>query len=130
MKHFRACLLAMAIVLGSGGTPVLADCGFCAREVTLSETLAQCYLERFAGELDQVRAEGIEVHLVELGACLGGRGGSPMPEPTVQRDSHVDIEVDESFLIPVAAMECLADALQQADFKSAAAISIEVRSEC
>ncbi len=130
MNQIKLNLLALSVAFVSSGTPVLGDCGFCAREVTLSETLAQCYLERFAGELDQVRAEGIEVHLVELGACLGGRGGSPMPEPTVQRNSDADIEVDESFLIPVAAMECLANALQQADFDSAVAISIEVRSEC
>ena len=130
MKNFKSNLLAISIAFVSGGTPVLGDCGFCAREVTFTDTLAQCYLERFAGELDQLVNDGIEVHLVELGACLGGRGASVMPEPAVQGRSDADIEVDDSFLIPVAAMECLAAALQQADFNSAAAIRIEVRSEC
>ncbi|MEM1004321.1 MAG: hypothetical protein AAGK26_03000, partial [Pseudomonadota bacterium] len=46
--------------------PLWADCGFCAREVTLSRPLAACYLERVEAELARVRELGLEVHLVEL----------------------------------------------------------------
>jgi|GEM_PF-6025585 hypothetical protein len=130
MKKRHNYLFALTAAFVAGATPTLADCGFCAREVTLSKPLAKCYLERFSSEFDRVQADGIEVHLVELGACGADRGGTPMPQPTLQSDRTQEADVDESFLIPVAAMKCLADALQQADLESPGVISVEVRSEC
>lgn len=52
-----------------------------------------------------------------------------MPQPTVQSDRAREAEVDEAFLLPVAAIKCLANALEKEDLKSPGVIGIEVHSE-
>ena len=122
---------AAAVAVGVwSAVPAGADCGFCAREVTLSLPLVACYLERFDEELAQAASEQAEIHLVELAACGVARGGRPMPQPRIAMEENVP-EVDEAFLNTVSAMTCLAEDLRKVTFASEKDIVVvEVRDDC
>lgn len=114
-------------------SPVLADCGFCAREVTLSQKEASCYLEQLEAERARALELNADFHLIDLSICDISRGLS-MPQPkTLEPDDdspESDIVVDDTFMIPISAMDCLADVLRDEDFNPEAVKTFEVRSDC
>lgn len=106
----------------------LAACGFCAEEVTLSAPLAKCYLDRIDDERVAAAKGNSEVHLVDLSFCLLGRSATTLPDlPTDRAQALV---LDSAFLIPVAALECLARAVRSAAFEAETVLTFEVQVDC
>lgn len=122
-----------AVIVGCAGVAVTASsifaaCGFCAEEVTLSAPLAKCYLDR----LDEERAAAARgqsgVHLVDLSFCLLSRSATSLPD--VQTEGVNPVVLDEAFLIPVPALECLARSVKGATFDPETVLTFEVRVDC
>ncbi len=106
----------------------LADCGFCAEKVTLTEPLAKCYLQRLNDELLAASRDNSDVHLVDLSACSLGRSATALPD--VQTDGEIPVPVDEAFLIPEPALDCLAREVEIAQFELDKTLTFEVRVDC
>lgn len=124
----RRAILAGCAIFAVGTSNVLAACGFCAEEVTLSEKLANCYLKTLEDERAAAAKEDSEVHLVDLSSCLLSRSATALPDlPT---DGKKPVFLDEAFLIPVPALVCLARAVQDAAFEPNTALTFEVRVDC
>ena len=113
--------------------PLAADCGYCAREVTLSEQLATCYLQQMETERRRALELELDIHLINLAACADNdatRGANPMPELKRSGGDDTAVPLDQSFLIPIAAMDCLAEALRDEDFDPEKVKTFEVRVDC
>lgn len=105
-----------------------ADCGFCAERVTLSRTLAECYLNKLNDELLAASQDNSAVHLIDLSACNLQRSATALPD--VQTEGQASVPIDEAFLIPEAALNCLAQAVETAQFENDKPLTFEVRVDC
>lgn len=108
--------------------PVFADCGFCAEKVTLNELLAKCYLKRLNDERLAASQNNSEVHLVDLSACGLDRSATALPD--VQTDGGGPVQLDQAFLIPEPALDCLAREVETAQFEKDKTLTFEVRVDC
>ncbi len=106
----------------------LADCGFCAEKVTLTEPLAKCYLKRLNEEILTASQDNSDVHLVDLSACGLERSATALPDVKTKGESPVP--VDEAFLIPEPALDCLGRQIKTAQFEKEKPLTFEVRVDC
>ena len=105
-----------------------ADCGFCAERVTLTKLLAECYLNKLNDELLAASQDNSDVHLIDLSACKLQRSATALPD--VQTDGQASVPIDEVFLIPKEALDCLAQEVRTAQFENDKPLTFEVRVEC
>ena len=82
--------------------------------------------------LEQEQAAALElqadVHLVDLSVCSITRGASSLPD-LLTADAD-EAKVDDAFLIPVAALECLARTIEAASFDPDKVQTFEVNIVC
>lgn len=124
-KMIAATPVALLLVTG----PAMA-CDFCEKAVTLTQPLAQCYLDRYQAEIERMDQSGSPAQLINLTVCDGvtsaNRGGSlPGPDAAEQ-------PVSTSFLLDKEGLVCLAVALRAASWpgNGTAALTIEVPRGC
>ena len=67
-------------------------------------------------------------HTVDLSACSFGRSATVLPD--VKTDGENPVPVDEAFLIPEQALDCLAREVEIAQFEKDKALTFEVRVDC
>ncbi len=131
MPSARALVAFLAILTAQ---PALAECGYCPKSLTLSDELAQCYLDTVDQEIALAESTGIVVHVVNLGGCPGidgkDRAPNPMPEPQTGDAPAQTIALDVTFLIEPRAMVCLKQELSAKDLTTTQILTLEVANDC
>lgn len=121
---FRPVHLALILL----ATPAGADCEFCPENLSLSQDLAVCFLERVESERIKAETLGLPVALIDLGDCETSRSAFALPEPLQNDDAGMAL--DTSFLIGLDALSCLAYSLRAEAFNPDKIKTFEVRSDC
>lgn len=113
--------ISCALSLVSFASAAQAQCSYCDDSVTLSEVLAQCYLEGIEEHLLQARQIGMPTAVFDLSGCPGApeQSGTDrslgLPVPRVANVSEQE-PLSMRFIVDLATAGCLAETLQHESF--------------
>lgn len=106
-------------------------CDYCERKITLTPELAECYLSKFEGEIEQMQDAGLPAQLINLASCeqaqTGKRGGGSLPSPPTPLGTA---PLSVSFVLDAPAIRCLARALRSETWSPKRVKTFEVRRDC
>jgi hypothetical protein len=123
-------IVFFVLLISAWQTSALAECKFCAREVTLSETLAKCFIGMAKDEQARAEASGMDFYPINLGGCLdAGRNRAPNPFP-IPRSGGQAKPLTTSFLVEPAAIGCLAHELSAENFSPEKIKTFRIVSDC
>lgn len=126
-----ATTLALVSMTGAGH----ASCSYCNESVTLTEMLAQCYLDGIDQQLQQAAQFGMPTTVFDLSGCPGapeqaGKDRSlGLPVPRIARAGETE-PVSLRFIIDVPTAECLADTLRLEIFDPEKIRTFDLRQRC
>lgn len=119
MESRKTVAAALAlVVLATAGH---ARCNYCNETVTLTDMLAQCYLEGIDEQLQQAQQFGMPTTVFDLSACPGApeQTGSDrslgLPVPRVASGTEAE-PVSLRFIVDLATAGCLAEMLRLENF--------------
>ncbi len=126
-----AAALALVSMAGAGH----ATCSYCNDSVTLTELLAQCYLDGIDQQLQQAAQFGMPTTVFDLSGCPGapeqaGKDRSlGLPVPRIARAAETE-PVSLRFIVDVPTAECLADTLRLETFDPEKIRTFDLRQHC